>query len=128
MIGGTPLSSPITQTIADETKIVLGVVCTQPQHPQSIMTSLTESTELQKDIHRLQNWASKWQMEFNVSKCYCMHITHKKTPLATSYSLNGHDLDNFISHTYLGVHINSNLTWAQHIGKVVTEGNQRHHT
>ena len=35
------------------------------------MTSLTESTEeLQKDIHRLQNWASKWQMEFNVSKCY----------------------------------------------------------
>ena len=57
-------------------------------------------------------------MEFNVSKCYCMHITHKKTPLATSYSLNGHDLDNFISHTYLGVHINSNLTWAQHIGKV----------
>ena len=54
------------------------------------MTSLTESTELQKDIH----WASKWQMEFNVSKCYCMH---KKTPLTTSYSLNGHDLDNVIN-------------------------------
>ena len=49
---------------------------------------------------------------------YAHTVTHKKTPLATRYSLKGHDLDNVISHTYLGVHINSNLTWAQHIGKV----------
>ena len=41
-----------------------------PQHPQSIMTSLTESTELQKDIHRLQNWASKWNsMSPNATVC-----------------------------------------------------------
>ena len=33
-------------------------------------------TELQEDISKLVEWASKWQMNFNVDKCSVMHIGH----------------------------------------------------
>ena len=29
-----------------------------------------------EDINKLVEWASKWQMNFNVNKCSAMHIEH----------------------------------------------------
>ena len=29
---------------------------------------------MQEDLDRLVEWADKWQMEFNVSKCKVMHV------------------------------------------------------
>ena len=30
--------------------------------------------EMQEDLHRLVEWADKWQMQFNVSKLSLIHI------------------------------------------------------
>ena len=31
---------------------------------------------MQEDLDRLVEWAHKWQMQFNVSKCKVMHVTN----------------------------------------------------
>ena len=37
----------------------------------------TDIMELQEDINKLVEWATKRQMSFNVDKCSVMHISHK---------------------------------------------------
>ncbi|CAM5156358.1 unnamed protein product [Natator depressus] len=47
---------------ADDTKL-LKIVKTQ-----------ADCKEIQKDLTKLGDWATKWQMKFNVGKCKVMHI------------------------------------------------------
>ncbi len=35
---------------------------------------------LQEDLENLNNWANKWQLNFNFSKCYHLGITNKRDP------------------------------------------------
>ena len=36
----------------------------------------TDITELHEDINKLIGWANKCQVNFNVEKCFAMHIGH----------------------------------------------------
>ena len=45
-------------------------LCHKARYPEDII-------ELQEDINKLEDWANKWQMKFNVDKCAVMHIGHK---------------------------------------------------
>jgi hypothetical protein len=42
---------------------------------------IDDCNQLQKDLDKLVNWASEWQMKFNGSKCYILRITNKKKPV-----------------------------------------------
>ena len=35
-------------------------------------------SELQEDINKLDQWANKWPINFNVDKCSVMHIAYNK--------------------------------------------------
>ncbi len=83
-----------------------------------------DNQKLQNDINKLCNWESTWQMKFNVSKCYAMHITQKKNPFPSTYTMNGEPLQSVKSHTYLGVEINHNLSWASHISNITSKSYQ----
>ena len=59
---------------------------------------------LQQDLDQLTRWANDWQMCFNVSKCYSMHVTstcHKPTP--HTYTMNSEVLANVKENPYLGL-------------------------
>ena len=43
--------------------------------------------KLQKDLSLLCQWESKWQMEFNKSKCCVLHMSHKRQSIRTIYHL-----------------------------------------
>ena len=43
------------------------ILCHRAINPYDIM-------EQQEDINKLVEWANKWQMSFNVDKCFVMHI------------------------------------------------------
>lgn len=88
------------------------------------ITSMEDSITLQNDINSLCQWESKWQMKFNVSKCFAMRVTHKKKPLLTSYKMNDSVLQTVPNHTYLGVDINSKLSWADHINGISFKANR----
>ena len=69
--------------------------------------SKTDSDCLQKDLNRLQAWESKWDMEFNPSKCKVIHVTASSTPrppppLKTDNILHSQVLESVTSARYLG--------------------------
>ena len=88
------------------------------------INTLNDCQDLQKDINTLCNWESKWQMKFNIDKCYIMHVTHKRNPLLMTYNMNGRPIEHTASHTYLGIGINNKLTWAEHISNTASKANK----
>ncbi len=55
-----------------------------------IMTVLHLS--LQEDLNTLSEGSVKWQMHFNVSKCFCLTITTKRQISHFQYTMNGDPL------------------------------------
>ena len=48
--------------------------------------SIEDTHTLQQDLFRLQEWADKWQVSFNVAKCKVLRITRKtKHKIAAKY-------------------------------------------
>ena len=79
---------------------------------------------LQDDLNTLVNWQNKWQMSFNVKKCFSMRLTHAKNPKLFNYKLGETILQDTKSHSYLGVTLTSNLTWNDHINQITSTANR----
>jgi len=62
---------------------------------------------MQEDLDRLVEWADKWQMEFNVSKCMVMHVG-KRNPMQ-SYCMDNIGLKPVEVENDLGIMITSDL-------------------
>ena len=79
---------------------------------------------LETDLIQLEKWSDKWQMQFNISKCVHLSITHKTKPSSHHNSLFGHPLSKVASHSYLGVKIDSKLSWAKHITEITSKSSK----
>ena len=79
---------------------------------------------LQSDLKALEEWESKWGMSFNPSKCSVLHISKRKSPLNFTYTLKNETLATSSSASYLGISISRNLSWTDHISKVVAKDSQ----
>ena len=88
-----------------------------------IINSAEDITILQKDLNTLSEWANKWLMSFNPSKCVHLTITRKTNPLKSSYSICGSVIQQSNSAKYLGVTITSNLSWSEHINNITNKAN-----
>ena len=58
-------------------------LCHRARNPDDTM-------ELQEDINKLVEWANKWQMSFNVDKCFVMHIGHNN--MQSNYNMSNQQL------------------------------------
>ena len=83
---------------ADDTKLYKAV-----QNPSDALV-------LQEDIQSLHSWSEENRLRFNISKCKVLSITRKSSPLITSHSLDGNQLELSNIEIDLGVVMNSNLT------------------
>ena len=88
------------------------------------ISSKTDHEILQTDLSQLQTWSDKWQMEFNVSKCVHLPITNKTKPSTHKYSLSGKPLSTVSSHSYLGVKLDSKLTWTNHVTDITSKSSK----
>jgi hypothetical protein len=95
---------------ADDTKIASKVTTT---HDREI---------LQSDLDRLVNWASKWQMKFNVEKCKVLHIGSNNN--RAQYLMNGQQLSAVNKEKDLGITISSDLKPSQHCSEVFKTANK----
>ena len=69
---------------------------------------------LQQDLKHLEDWAERWGMRFNATKCYVMSIAQR--PGTTfMYQLNHTLLKSASSNPYLGILFSDRLSWNQHI-------------
>ncbi|MEW8548739.1 MAG: hypothetical protein AB2693_34995 [Candidatus Thiodiazotropha sp.] len=78
---------------------------------------------LQEDLNRLAEWESKWGMAFHPDKCSTLRITRSRKPITKNYSLRGHTLTTEDSTRYLGVEMQSNMSWHKHIDQTIKKGN-----
>ena len=92
----------------------------------SVYNSTDNSADLQQSIDNLVKWSNVWQLQINMNKCQVLSI-HTKFNLNTSnnYSLNGFVLSSVAIANDLGVHVDSNLTFKQHIASIITKARQR---
>ena len=77
--------------------------------------STEDQLQLQNDLQKVFNWAGKWQMSFNASKCEFLQITRKTKPLTHTYTVDGQNIAETSKHKYLGVTINKHLDWKDHV-------------
>ena len=73
---------------------------------------------LQQDLDCLSQWAHRWQITFNASKCVHLTISHKLSPFTSN-----HAIQQFTSAKYLGITITNNLSWSEHITNIANKAN-----
>ena len=79
---------------------------------------------LQRDLHRLEEWARTWKMKFNVKKCAVMSITNKRKPSTYNYLLDNENIPRVRSHDYLGIKVTDDLKWNLHYDHILKKAKQ----
>ena len=88
------------------------------------MESEDSSSTLQRDLDILSMWETRWDMEFNPSKCQVVYVAGSKRPVKWDYILHGQVLESVTYAKYLGVDISGSLTWNSHIDGITGSANQ----
>ena len=73
------------------------------------VSSVQDCSKLQKDLDKVCQWASKWQMTFNPKKCNTMSVGLMKSKTSNDYAMIGQTLKQVQEHTYLGVKISNEI-------------------
>ena len=87
------------------------------------ITSETDQRLLQEDLDRLATWEKTWGMEFHPQKCSVMRISRARVARNFQYHLKGVSLAEEQSSKYLGVDLQSNLSWKNHISRITKKSN-----
>ena len=102
------LSSEVAK-FADDTKLF------------RVVKTRRDCEELQKDLSKLEEWAAKWQMRFNVGKCKVMHIGAKNPNF--KYRLTGSELSVTDQERDLGVLVDSSMKVSTQCAAAVKKAN-----
>ena len=89
-----------------------------------VIKSDADCVKLQNDLSILCGWESEWQMEFNKSKCFVLHMSHKKQPIINIYNLEDTPLETSTKQRYLGVDLSADLDWSYHINSIASKANK----
>ena len=73
------------------------------------------------DLARLENWASLWQMEFNVEKCSVIHLGRNNAQ--NQYQLGSVVLKSSNTERDLGVVVDKTMKFSEHINSTVSKAN-----
>jgi hypothetical protein len=89
-----------------------------------IIDQQQDSAKLQKDLDALQKWEHKWKMEFNPDKCEVLRISMKrKNIIDANYNIHGQQLKIVNQAKYLGVTLDSTLSFNAHINNICKKAN-----
>ena len=83
-----------------------------------------DSVILQHDLDLLSQWATLWQMKFNVSKCVLIQCSQSLYPFQYDYQLHNHILEVRDEHLYLDVLLHESLSWSNHITRTAAKASQ----
>lgn len=81
-------------------------------------------SNLQTDLVAVENWARQWQMSFNVDKCVFLQIGAQIVG-HPGYSFCGKLLPKVDSSPYLGLQLQCNLKWDEHINRITSKATQK---
>ena len=88
------------------------------------VSSVNDANRLKSDLQSLQQWEEKWLLKFKISKCYVLKITRAKVhKVEYNYQLHNTSITKLNSCKHLGVTIQSDLKWSQHIHQITVKAN-----
>ena len=97
---------------ADDTKIMKEV------------NSIHDSLLIQSDIEALEKWSDDWLLKFHPDKCHVLTVgKFDNIRHAHPYQLNGNQLEHVFVEKDLGILIDSELSFEEHISKQVNKAN-----
>ena len=97
---------------ADDTKILRSVTCRD------------DALALQSDITILEEWSSKWLLKFNPKKCHALSLgKFENTMYTMRYEIYSAEMEHVFEEKDLGVTIDSQLTFEEHIAAKVRVAN-----
>ena len=87
---------------------------------------ISSAVRINHDLATLHNWVTQWLVTFNASKTVIMTFTlkRKKNVYPAQY-LNNSILTEVSSHSQLGLHLSSDLSWSNHIHNIVLRATER---
>jgi hypothetical protein len=80
-----------------------------------------EKETLQDDLTKLEEWSDKRLLKFHPEKCKHMKISKSKNEETNSYKLLGQDIETVTQEKVIGVIIDSELTFENHLCEKVTK-------
>ena len=86
-----------------------------------VVTDASDCHVLQEDLTRIFCWTVAWQVRLNPGKCEALNITNKRTPIQFDYTINGGVIQWKSFVRYLGIYVNSKLTWSDHCKMVASK-------
>ena len=101
-----------TLLFADDTKIFRQI------------STKNDALRLQDDIDSLTRWSEKWLLKFNTDKCHVLSLGHFENIRYTHrYSLYGEELEHVFNEKDLGVMIDMELAFEDHISAKIKKAN-----
>lgn len=93
-----------TAVFADDTAVIV-VASSQAEAAQKV----------QKALDMIAKWSADWKIKINEQKT--VHVTYALRPILTHHCLyvNGNPIPQITSAKYLGLHLDSRLTWKTHL-------------
>ena len=88
------------------------------------ITSKIEARELQENLTSLEQWSSKWSLDFNSEKCHILTLgKFENICCAYRYKIYNKELEHVYAEKDLGIYIDENLSFEEHISTKVRIAN-----
>ena len=88
------------------------------------ITSREDALELQFDIAKLEDWSNTWQLHFNPMKCHILTLGRFENIRHTHrYTICNNEIDHVFEEKDLGITIDSELRFEEHIARKVRIAN-----
>ena len=88
------------------------------------IASCDDALILQSDINSMEEWAKEWQLKFNLDKCHILTLGKFHNIMHTHrYSIYSNEIEHVFEEKDLGVILDSDLTFDEHISKKVQKAN-----
>ena len=88
------------------------------------INTVDDCHRLQNDLITLEQWARKWNMVFNPTKCEFLRVSNKTNPICTHYFIQGQEIQEVSSAKYLGITIDQHLNWNNHVKQISSKANK----
>ena len=89
-----------------------------------IITKKEDAKSLQDDLHELEKWSDKWLLKFHPDKCHVLTLgTFDNIKHTERYKIWNHELEHVFEEKDLGIVVDSELTFAEHISSKVKKAN-----
>ena len=84
--------------------------------------TMEDNDILQQDLDNLVEWSNKWQLGFNETKCKSLHLGSSNQRL--TYQMNSPILEDTRNERDLGVYIDKELKFHDHVSKAVAKASR----